>query len=144
MKQLLEKFMIIVACSVLLMHAILPHHHHDIATLAGWSCKNEVTCQQNEHPVPDQNIRIQHQCLQHTDSTCAIQDALSHLVISQRYEISFQTWAKALLSQCLAIQVTPLIDELFATTQLSYYLTDTLLPPSVALANNLFRGPPHC
>lgn len=65
--------MIVLACSIILLHAFVPHHHHDSGELHGLVYENELTCHCNHDNDKE-----------HEDGNCRLQDLLSQLVIGVR------------------------------------------------------------
>ena len=78
MKHLVAKIMIMVACAIIMLHAVVPHHHHDCHDVKGLTFETEVAC----HCDLDHN---HHNCEHHSHhpfNICLLQEMLSHLVIS--------------------------------------------------------------
>lgn len=76
----------VLACAIILLHAVVPHHHHDCDHEMGLVLENELSCQ------------CDHQCDHHEDhhshhpfDTCKLQDLLSHLVLSTKEDETY--WA---------------------------------------------------
>lgn len=70
--------MITVACTIIMLHAVVPHHHHDCHEAKGLTFETEVAC----HCDCDHN---HHDCGHHSHhpfNVCLLQEMLSHLVIS--------------------------------------------------------------
>lgn len=75
------KIWITVACSIILLHAFVPHHHHDCCGESGLVFENELVC----------HCDCNHEDCHHHDgesrhpyNTCRLQDLLSHLVLTHK------------------------------------------------------------
>jgi len=80
MKHLTAKILITLACSVIMLHAFVPHHHHDFEAGGGLVFETELGC----HCDCDCH---HHDCDHHHHShhpfdICLLQEMLSHLVLS--------------------------------------------------------------
>lgn len=77
------KIWITVACSIILLHAFVPHHHHDCRDEAGFVFENELNCHcggcEDERTAPE--AREHHH---HPFNTCKLQDLLSQLVLNTK------------------------------------------------------------
>lgn len=70
--------MVMVACAIIMLHAVMPHHHHDCDDAMGITFETELAC----HCDCDHN---HHDCDHHSHhpfNICLLQEMLSHLVIS--------------------------------------------------------------
>ena len=68
--------MVSVACAIIMLHAVVPHHHHDCCEAKGITFETELAC----HCDCDH-----HDCNHHTHhpfNICLLQEMLSQLVIS--------------------------------------------------------------
>lgn len=65
--------MIMAACFIIVLHSVVPHHHHDCWD-GGLVFENELECHCDHHD---------HDC-DHHDGCCKLQDLLSQLVISTK------------------------------------------------------------
>ena len=82
MKNLTAKTMIILACAVILLHAVVPHHHHDCAGEVGFVFETEINChcshQHHQHNDCDEHHS------DHPFDLCRLADMLSHLVLNSK------------------------------------------------------------
>lgn len=80
MKHLTAKIMISMACAIIMLHAVVPHHHHDCCGAVGITFETELDCHcdsDHHHHHPGCNHHSHHPF-----DICLLQDMLSHLVIS--------------------------------------------------------------
>lgn len=76
----MAKILVLLACSVIMLHAFVPHHHHNFEAGgglffdAGMGCQCDGGC---HHPGSDC-----HHHTHHPFDICLIQEMLSHLIIS--------------------------------------------------------------
>ena len=70
--------MVVVACLVIMLHAMVPHHHHDCAEQQGFVFENELACHCDCH---DEDC---HHHTHHPFDTCKLAEMLSHLVLSTK------------------------------------------------------------
>ena len=76
MKHLVQKAMISLACAIIMLHAVVPHHHHDSCDAKGLVFENEVACHCDyDHHDADHRSH-------HPFNICLLQEMLSHLVFS--------------------------------------------------------------
>ena len=91
MKNLTAKIMVVLACAIILMHAIVPHHHHDCEGEAGFVFESELTC----HCDHD-GCRHEEGHSHHPFDNCKLADMLSHLVLTTKDdEMAFSLSLKA-------------------------------------------------
>ena len=79
MKHLVAKIMVMLACAIIMLHAVVPHHHHDCCDAKGLTFETEFDCHcdSDHHHHPGC-----HHHSHHPFDICLLQDMLSHLVIS--------------------------------------------------------------
>lgn len=79
--------MMYVAVVVILLHAFVPHRHHDCDVEVGLVYESEVACH------CDDLCGVDHDCHEHSShhpfDFCKLQDLLSHLVISNKLEETY-------------------------------------------------------
>lgn len=68
--------MVSVACAIIMLHAVVPHHHHDCCDAKGLTFETELAC----HCDCDHHDGDRHS--HHPFNICLLQEMLSHLVIS--------------------------------------------------------------
>ena len=80
--------MITLACAIILLHAIVPHHHHDCADAAGLVFETELNChcshQHHSHDCDDHHS-------DHPFDICRLADMLSHLVLNTKEDDNLLT-----------------------------------------------------
>ena len=79
MKQLAAKILVTLACSIIMLHAFVPHHHHDVEGGSGMVFETELGCHCHEGGVHDDG---DHRHTHHPFDICLLQEMLSHLVLS--------------------------------------------------------------
>lgn len=75
--------MLLLAYGIILMHAVVPHHHHDCCGERGIVFEDELTCTCDEH-AHEGCCHHDAEESHHPFDMCRLQDLLSHLVISTR------------------------------------------------------------
>ena len=78
MKHLMAKIMVFVACAIIMLHAVVPHHHHDCCEAKGFTFETELAC--HCHCDCDHHDNDHHS--HHPFNICLLQEMLSQLVIS--------------------------------------------------------------
>jgi len=79
MKHLTAKISILIACAIIMLHAVVPHHHHDCEEGAGLVFETELCC----HCDSDcSHHDCDHRHSHHPFDICLLQELLSHLVFS--------------------------------------------------------------
>lgn len=146
MKHLTAKIAITVACAIILLHAIVPHHHHDCADEVGFVFETEINCHcSHQHHT--------HDCDEHHSDhpfdICRLADMLSHLVLNTKEdEHLMATVVKAevhdlmqafLPTQGIAIQAVSNGADILAYSDVPWVLP---LPP--LSGGNPLRAPPQC
>ena len=92
MKQLVGKILMILACTIILVHAVVPHHHHDVCCASGMIFENELTCHEygtTSCACSHENgscSHDHHDMSHHPFNRCKLQDLLSQLVLSHNDE----------------------------------------------------------
>ena len=133
----IAKLFSVAACAIIMLHSVLPHHHHDSGSLTGFVYENEIGCHcHHEHGTPPH----------HHDGCCKLQYLLSQLVISTKDDkvlcptdqantssISFD----AILSGQYSFNPLPSVKVLFKPLTLTP-IKDRCIDP------HLLRGPPIC
>lgn len=71
--------MVSVACAVIMLHAVVPHHHHDCEEGAGMVFETELYCH-CDSDCDHHDCDPQHS--HHPFDICLLQELLSHLVFS--------------------------------------------------------------
>lgn len=136
-KRILSITMISLSCLIILVHAFVPHHHHDSDGELGIVFEDEVAC----HCDASCDLHHDHDgASHHPFDICKLQELLSHLVLTTKEDES--TWVVAAdieLPMLLNIEV-PVIDLGPTQTQ----TTQTELPPNPLLSFSALRAPPMC
>ena len=150
MKHLAAKIIITLACSIILVHAIVPHHHHDCAEGTGFVFETEINCHCSHH-------HHSHDCSQgcdrhHSDhpfDICRLADMLSHLVLNTKEDENLMAQVVKAEVHDLLLAVPPTTGA--ATTATEGGLTTPTSPdkpwvlplPPLAGGHSL-RAPPLC
>ena len=143
MKHLVAKIMIMVACAIIMLHAVVPHHHHDCHDVKGLTFETEVAC----HCDLDHN---HHNCEHHSHhpfNICLLQEMLSRLVISTSDDhFSSAAFFKAESNQFIVLALPLSQPELLVPIQPNRHVwwssgTAPLVPAPTLGANGL-RAPP--
>ena len=106
MKHLMQKIMVSLACAIIMLHAVVPHHHHDCCEAKGFVFETEATC----HCECDHHDCDHHS--HHPFSTCWLQDMLSHLVITTYDETSLVAFIQAEVHNSFILAVPPVLDDM--------------------------------
>ena len=80
MKHLLAKIMTTMACAIIFLHAVVPHHHHDCGEESGLIFETEITCHCSHHHHSDDG----NEHSDHPFGICHLADMLSHLVLNTK------------------------------------------------------------
>ena len=93
MKHLTAKIMITLACAIILVHAIVPHHHHDCADERGFVFETEINCHcSHQHHPHDCNNNCNDHHSDHPFDICRLADMLSHLVLNTKEDDNLIAW----------------------------------------------------
>lgn len=79
MKHLMAKICILTACAVIMLHAVVPHHHHDCEEGVGLVFETELYCHCDSGY--DRHGCDRHHS-HHPFDICLLQELLSHLVFT--------------------------------------------------------------
>ena len=135
--------MIMVACAIIMLHAVVPHHHHDCHDVKGLTFETEVAC----HCDLDHN---HHNCEHHSHhpfNICLLQEMLSRLVISTSDDhFASAAFFKAESNQFIVLALPLSQPELLVPIQPNRHVwwssgTAPLVPAPTLGANGL-RAPP--
>lgn len=107
MRHLSAKIMVSVACAIILLHAIVPHHHHDCCGAKGFVFETEVTC----HCDVDHHD-VDHHHSHHPFDICWLQDMLSHLVIASYDETNLCAYIQAEVHNTFVLSMPPVLEDL--------------------------------
>lgn len=146
MKSLTAKIMVSLACAIIFMHAVVPHHHHDCDGERGFVFETELDC----HCHHDGDG-----CASHDDAThshhpfdmCKLAEMLSHLVLSTKDdETLFAALFKADVHELFyGMAYTPLEETLLTLANSqghSLPAPASLLPKTPYVGTPQLRGPP--
>lgn len=148
--------MMVLAGAIILMHAMVPHHHHDCDCDFGLVFENEVACHCDEEmalmPLAENCETDNDGCCHHDEHShhpldfCLLQDLLSHLVLSNKDDETYLALSNIHEHNIFyaIIPTTSIELECFEETLQNNYGDegDSSLPPEAFLASNDFRGPP--
>lgn len=83
MRHLLAKTLTTLACAIILLHAVVPHHHHDCDGEVGIVFETELGCHHHHPHHADANGECNHHS-DHPFDICRLADMLSHLVLNTK------------------------------------------------------------
>lgn len=134
------------AVSIILMHAMVPHHHHDCCGGRGFVFENEVACHCNGDYMCG-NDCCDHEGSNHPLNRCRLQDLLSKLVISQKSD-ELLSVLKCVPVLDLFVLNCPSQEQIgnIISIQVSFWIDADGggLPRGVVSSYNPFRAPPCC
>ena len=107
MRHLVAKLMISLACAIIMLHAVVPHHHHDCSDAKGFVFETEVAC----HCECDHH-ECDHRHSHHPFNTCWLEEMLSHLVISTYDETNYVAYIQAEAHNSFILTVPPVVDDM--------------------------------
>ena len=95
MKHLVAIVMVSLACAVIMLHAVVPHHHHDCCGTVGLVFEDEACCHCDEacHDRACEHHHGQHS--HHPFDNCLLQEMLSQLTLSNTDKYYFAALIKA-------------------------------------------------
>lgn len=82
MRNLSAKIMTTLAVAIIMLHAFVPHHHHDFEEGAGIVFENELSCHCDCDHHDHQTCDHHHGGSHHPFDICLLQEMLSHLVLT--------------------------------------------------------------
>lgn len=136
----------VLACCILIMHAVVPHHHHDSCGDAGFVYESEVGCNCScDEPLCDEHQSHHHEGESHHPlNHCKLQDLLAQLVVSHKMDETYM--ALALIPECDLIGICSGIDFSIYDTHMEWLpaAPDVPLPTTVELRHIGLRAPPAC
>lgn len=140
MRCFVAKMMVLVACAIILLHAVVPHHHHDCEGAAGIVFESEAACHCDcSHHECDHRSH-------HPFNICGLQDMLSHLVIAPYDKTSLVAYIHAEVHECFVMAVPPVQLALprldFAVGSLLWHHGTVPLVWAPVLGANRLRGSP--
>lgn len=135
MRDIIGKTLMLLACSIIMLHAVVPHHHHCCADELGFVFEDEVEC----HCDGD------HHHSHHPFDTCKLQDLLSHLVLTTKDESFWcadhacvDLYLPSVWNQC------SLLEQRLAEVEYLQSRNASLLPIGADAYSVSRRGPPAC
>lgn len=150
MKQLFAKLTISLACLIIFIHAVVPHHHHD-EDVEGFVFETELLCQCENEDLPCVEHHCHHhdgdceeQGSRHPFDICKLQDLLSHLVLSsERKHLLIPTNPPA---QIIFIPHSLEIENLGLAEEEAFYppIREFSIPRLFEGRLLKFRAPPSC
>ena len=150
MKHLTAKIMITLACAIILVHAIVPHHHHDCAEERGFVFETEINCHcSHQHHPHDCNNNCNDHHSDHPFDICRLADMLSHLVLNTKEDDNLIAWVVKvevhnLLSAVMPTMGTPISTAESELSTLSSPDAPWSLPLPPLTGGHSLRGPPMC
>ena len=150
MRHLTAKVTITLACAIILLHAIVPNHHHDCAVVVGFVFETEIICHcSHQHHSHD----CGHDCSEHHSDhpfdICHRADMLSHLVLNTKEDDNLLAFVVKAEVHNLLLAVLPTIDAAIIASESelsSFDITDKpwSLPLPPLTGGNSLRAPPLC
>lgn len=147
-----SKMLMVLACAIILMHAMVPHHHHDSCGIVGIVFEDEVTCHCDEEAVPCQqcaehhSMSHSHDHSHHPFDLCRLQDLLSKLVISSKEDETYLALA-SIAEHDTFLTVIPTLfgEESLASFNIQSFhpIVDEALPLDVITQGTPLRAPPR-
>ena len=150
MKHLTAKIMITLACTIILVHAIVPHHHHDCADERGFVFETEINCHcSHQHHSHDCNNNCNDHHSDHPFDICRLADMLSHLVLNTKEDDNLIAWVVKVEVHNLLSAVMPTMGSPISTAEselssLSSPDDPWSLPLPPLTGGHSLRGPPMC
>ncbi len=150
MKHLTAKIMITLACTIILVHAIVPHHHHDCADVRGFVFETEINCHcSHQHHSHDCNNNCNDHHSDHPFDICRLADMLSHLVLNTKEDDNLIAWVVKVEVHNLLSAVMPTMGIPISTAESELSTLSSpdepwslTLPPLTG--GHSLRGPPMC
>lgn len=144
----MAKIMVSVACAVIMLHAVVPHHHHDCCNAMGLTFETELACHCdcNHHLDCNHSNDCDHHS-HHPFNICLLQEMLSRLVISTSDDhFASAAFFKAESNQFIVLALPLSQPELLVPIQPNRHVwwssgTAPLVPAPTLGANGL-RAPP--
>lgn len=132
--QLAARFILVVACGVILFHVVMPHHHHDCDDGVGLVFEGELLCHCHDMENEEESSH-------HPLDFCQLQQALSQLALTtvEKWDprvVPHVVW----LSEDFAIRLTVVLP---CVTLLECAHSENP-PPGVYGAVASLRAPPAC
>lgn len=148
MRHLSAKIAITLACAIILLHAVVPHHHHDCTGEVGFIFETEINCHCSHH-----HHDCTHDCDNHHSDhpfdICRLADMLSHLVLNSKED-------EQMMTQVVKAEVHDLLLAILPTQNLAVCSVESgllvpnnanvpwALPISPLSGGDSLRGPPLC
>ena len=150
MRHLSAKISITLACAIILLHAVVPHHHHDCADEAGFVFETEINCHcSHQHLQHGCNDECNDHHSDHPFDICRLADMLSHLVLNTKED-------EQLMAQVVKAEVHDLLLALLPNSGEAVKLFDSecslstnfdvpwALPLPTLAGSHSLRAPPLC
>lgn len=150
MKRLSAKIMITLACAIIMLHAIVPHHHHDCAEEVGLVFETELNCHcSHQHQTHGCTNDCDDHHSDHPFDFCRLADMLSHLVLNTKADEHMMAQAVKAEAHDLMPDIIVPSGILLLTTDNGYHVyTGNNVPwtlPLPPFAGGLsLRAPPMC
>lgn len=134
----IPRFSVVLACGIIMLHVVVPHHHHDCTEGIGLVYENELVC--HCHDVCDDPDGTQERS-HHPLDGCGLQHLLSQLTLA-----SDEKWGHALLvaMSCLPAVFDMAEDGATYCVRIRPSEPSVTLPPGSHGALPPLRAPPTC
>ena len=150
MKSLAAKIAILLASAIILLHAMVPHHHHDCADEAGIVFETELNCHcSHQHHSHDCNHDCDDHHSDHPFDICRLADMLSHLVLNTKEDDNLLSMVVKAEVHNLFMAVLPSMGKAIQATEselfiLAYPDKPWSLPLPPLAGGHSLRAPPMC
>lgn len=138
--------MMCLAVAVILLHAFVPHHHHDCGCDLGLVYETEVACHCDDVCGDDHDCHEHHS--HHPFDFCKLQDLLSHLVLSNKSEETYLALNQmAEVDLFIDLNIAALLQtDLLQSSGVSAHFVrySQFLPHTPHLDHRPLRAPPVC
>lgn len=138
LRLLIPRLSVVLACGIIMLHVVVPHHHHDCAEGVGLVFENELACHCHDvGDAPDGDSGRSH----HPLDGCGLQHLLSQLTLA-----SDEKWGHALLvaAFCLPTVFDAAEDGSSFCARIRPTGPRVTLPPGSQGAQPPLRAPPAC
>lgn len=138
MRYIASVVMLVLANIIILVHAVVPHHHHDCRGADGFVFENELTCSCDESECGECHETDCHEHHRHTHhpfGNCKLHDLLSKLVLNTKDE--------KFLSASLQLPVFDFSNAGFQQIKMSVPETEVFVSKAVP-ANERIPDGTHC
>ena len=133
----MPRLSVVLACAIIMLHVVVPHHHHDCTDGVGLVFEDELTCHCHDgESVPDDDSGRSH----HPLDGCSLQHLLSQLTLA-----SDEKWVYAFLVAPLGLPaVSGVVEKVAVVCAYRPVGLSVTLPLGSYGVLPLLRAPPAC